>query len=95
MINKFRKDLLPSGATEVDTYYTKEGLTLKGTGDWRNTRCPFHSDSRPSLSINMDKGGFYCHTCEAKGGSVLDFHMRRYGLKFVDAVKALGAWEEK
>jgi hypothetical protein len=31
--------------------------------------------------------------CEAKGGDVLAFHMQRHGMGFVDACKALNAWE--
>jgi hypothetical protein len=33
--------------------------------------------------------------CCAKGGDVLAFHMQRYGLSFIDAAKALGAWEDQ
>ena len=25
--------------------------------------CPFHDDHQPSMSINLDKGVWYCHTC--------------------------------
>jgi len=32
--------------------------------------------------------------CGAKGGDILAFHMERYGFNFVEAVKALGAWED-
>jgi hypothetical protein len=31
--------------------------------------------------------------CGAYGGDLLAFHMRRYGLRFIDAARALGAWE--
>lgn len=30
-------------------------------------RCPFHNDHRPSLSIDAQKGLFFCHGCRAKG----------------------------
>ena len=29
--------------------------------------CPFHSDEKPSLSVNIQKGVFYCFACEVKG----------------------------
>ena len=32
-------------------------------------------------------------TCGAKGGDVLAFHMQRHGLRFIEAARALGAWE--
>lgn len=31
-------------------------------------RCCFHQDSTASLSINLEKGTFFCHGCQAKGG---------------------------
>lgn len=39
-------------------------------------------------------GGFQCHGCGEKGGDVIDFHRRRYGLNFMAAAKDLGAWEQ-
>ncbi|WP_228130416.1 CHC2 zinc finger domain-containing protein [Moraxella caprae] len=41
-------------------------LTVKGGGLWRLAVCPFHDDTRPSLSLNMQHGGYICHTCGAK-----------------------------
>lgn len=35
-------------------------------------RCIFHDDTSPSLSINIEKGLFYCHACHV-GGDVNDF----------------------
>ncbi|MCH2095199.1 MAG: CHC2 zinc finger domain-containing protein [Rhodobacteraceae bacterium] len=34
--------------------------------------CPFHDDSTPSLSINLEKGIYNCFGCPAEG-NVLDF----------------------
>ncbi len=86
----FRKERLPDPLT----YYKREGLKLHGSGKWRSARCPFHKDRDPSLRIHVPSGGFNCHGCGAKGGDVLDFHQRRHGLKFAEAAKDLGAWEE-
>lgn len=33
----------------------------------QTVRCIFHDDTTPSLSINLEKGLFYCHACHAKG----------------------------
>ncbi|AII28837.1 putative DNA primase [Propionibacterium phage PHL064M02] len=30
--------------------------------------CPFHDDHQPSMSINLTKGVWYCHTCGVGGG---------------------------
>jgi len=67
-------------------------LKLTGSGEWKSAVCPFHNDTRPSLRVRLDTGAFRCMTCGAKGGDVLAFHMRRHGLLFIEAAKALGAW---
>jgi DNA primase len=37
------------------------------TGNQLKIRCCFHSDSTPSLSINIEKGLFNCFGCGEKG----------------------------
>ena len=85
---QFVRDWLPNPAT----YYAAE-LKLSGRGPWRDALCCFHNDTRPSLRVNVSTGGFRCMACGAHGGDILAFHMQRHGLPFVDAAKALGAWE--
>ena len=80
--------MLPDAAA----YYRSEGLTLIGAGEWKSAICPFHEDRRPSLRIHILHGCFRCMACGAKGGDVLAFHRRRYGLGFIEAAQALGAW---
>jgi hypothetical protein len=87
----FDRERLPDPAH----YYGRELPSLHGRGVWRDALCPFHEDSRPSLRVNVQTGGFVCFACGAKGGDVLSFHMRKHGLSFVDACKALGAWVEE
>ena len=87
--SKFRHDQLPPAAS----YYVRHGVNLIGRSEWRSAICPFHPDKHPSLRINLRSGGFRCKVCGAKGGDVLAFHRLRTGLSFVDAAKALGAWE--
>lgn len=84
----FDRARLPS----PNDYFTRQGLKLTGGGEWKNTICPFHQDSKPSLRVRLDTGGFRCMVCEAHGGDVLAFHQLRYSLGFVDAAKQLGAW---
>lgn len=74
----FRRELLP----HPGDYYKSEGLKLLGGGEWKSAICPFHNDTRPSLRVRLDSGGFRCMACGTKGGDILDFHMQRYGLKF-------------
>jgi hypothetical protein len=76
-----------------DAYYLSQGMRLKGCGEWRTALCPFHNDHNPSLRINLASGGFICMACGAHGGDVLEFHRKRHDMTFLEAVRALGAWE--
>jgi len=40
-----------------------------------NVHCPFHKDENPSLSLNLAKGLWNCHSCNASGG-MLDFERK-------------------
>jgi len=85
---KFSRRLLPSSII----YYEQQGIKLKGGGSWRDAICPFHTDTKPSLRINVERGAYRCMVCGAHGGDVLAFHMHKYGINFVSACKQLGAW---
>lgn len=74
-------------------YFQSIGLKLTGGGAWKDARCPFHDDTKPSLRVRLDTGGFRCMVCGAHGGDVLAFHQRKTGLSFKAAAKDLGAWE--
>lgn len=88
-VSYFRRDLLPTPAK----YYREQGLILTGGGEWKKAVCPFHEDTRPSLGVRLDSGGFYCMTCGAHGGDVLAFHRQRHHLSFKKAAQQLGAWK--
>ena len=85
---KFSRKDLPSAIT----YYEKQNIKLKGNGAWRDAICPFHTDTKPSLRINIERGAYRCMACGAHGGDVLAFHMHLYSMSFIVACKALGAW---
>lgn len=87
----FNRDLLP----RPGQYYLKQGLKLKGGGEWKSALCPFHPDKKPSLRVRLDSGGFRCMTCGVHGGDVLAFHMQRHKLDFIKAAYELGAMENK
>ncbi|MDA8791916.1 CHC2 zinc finger domain-containing protein [Bacteriovoracaceae bacterium] len=36
----------------------------------QNVSCIFHEDRKPSMSVNLDKGVFYCFSCGEKGNIV-------------------------
>ena len=86
----FRRDHLPKPAE----YYSEQGLKLIGRGEWRSALCPFHKDTTPSLRVHLESGAWRCMACDAHGGDVLSFHMQRHELRFIEAAKVLGAWEE-
>ena len=86
----FKRERLPNPAE----YYHEQGLKFTGGGEWKSAICPFHGDTKPSLRVRLDSGGFRCMVCGEHGGDVLAFHMQRHGLRFIEAARALGAWEE-
>lgn len=75
-------------------YFAKLGMRLTGGAEWKSTTCPFHDDHQPSLRIHMPSGAFRCMVCGEKGGDLIAFHMRLKGLRFIDACKALGVWDD-
>lgn len=51
--------------------------------------CPFHADKTPSLKVYDQPGhGFFCYGCGA-GGSVIDFVMRLFQIRFSQAILRL------
>ncbi len=56
----------------------------------RRARCPIHGgDSPTSLSLNEDKGVYFCHVCHASGDK-LDFVRKVRGTDFKGALPVLG-----
>ncbi len=62
---------------------------ILGNGEWQ-VHCPFHEDSKPSMSIKVSSGLFKCHGC-GKQGSAIDFYMYKHGVSFSDAVDRMAA----
>ena len=50
--------------------------------------CPFHDDTRPSLSIKPEDGIFNCFTCGTKGGAIKFIELKE-NMSFPDAVETL------
>ena len=85
---KFNPDLIH---TPIEYYKNIAGFKITKNSGWQNFLCPFHQENSPSFGIHLDTGGFNCLACGAKGGSIISFHMRKYGLTFKQTIKALGA----
>lgn len=50
--------------------------------------CPFHDDSRPSLTFNVSKNTFKCYVCDAHGG-VIDLAMKMPNKPFLETCQWL------
>ena len=50
--------------------------------------CPFHNDSKPSLSIVDEKNFYHCFACGAHG-DIIKFTMEVEGLNFIESVEKL------
>lgn len=69
-------------------------LDLFGSGDLKRvgaefvTRCPWHDDKRPSLTVSPKTNRAYCFVC-ARGVDAIGWIQDREGLTFTDAVMRL------
>lgn len=66
------------------SFYSKYFPKLKSTPPKQNVLCVFHEEKNPSLSIDLDKGLFFCHSCNA-GGDVFSFYMQYHKCNFKKA----------
>ncbi len=66
-----------------------EGIELRRQGREYVCKCVFHDDHHPSMSVNAEKGVYFCWACGAKGDA-LTFTMNYRGLTFPQAKKYLG-----
>ncbi len=60
---------------------TPAGENLKGV-------CPFHEDTKPSLTVSPAKQVYYCFGC-GEGGDVFKFVMKAENLDFAEALQRL------
>jgi hypothetical protein len=84
-----------SALPPAETFYRQEFDRLpRPSRGWVQVRCVFHDDRRPSLSLNLHDGHFFCHGCGVKGGDVVSFVMQREGISFRCACERLRAWTD-
>ncbi|GJQ48030.1 MAG: AAA family ATPase [Candidatus Kuenenia stuttgartiensis] len=53
--------------------------------------CPFHNDTNPSLSVNLDTGLYRCYACGAKG-DVFTFYQETNGVDFLTTLEDLAVY---
>ena len=64
-----------------------QGVQLKQAGWTDGGLCPFHDDNKAgSFKVNLQTGAYTCFACGAKGGDIVAFTMKLYGLDFVEAL---------
>ena len=63
-------------------------VQLRPAGERWTGVCPFHEETKPSLSVSSAMGVFYCFGCQASG-DVIDFYSRINGLEFAEALRDL------
>lgn len=76
---------------DPEGFYRAALPNLKGkptAQGWILAVCPFHADTAPSLSVNLQNGGFHCFGCGEKG-DVISFHAKLNQLSFPEAVNDL------
>ena len=63
-------------------------VQLRHVGTRLVAPCPFHQETKPSFSVNTDRGFYYCFGCQASG-DIIEFYRAINGLDFGEAVEAL------
>ncbi|WP_044302563.1 DNA primase [Rhodopirellula sallentina] len=63
-------------------------LELRPQGRNFVARCPFHNDTKPSMTVNPERQSWKCWVCDI-GGDVFSFVMKREGLDFPGALRVL------
>ena len=77
------------------SYLASAGLRIgKCRGSWIKACCPIHkggAEKNPSMSVEVNTGGFFCHSCGIKGGDIVALHRLIHpNLGFREAVADLG-----
>ena len=63
-------------------------VDLRQAGERWMGVCPFHQETKPSMSVHPERGFFYCFGCHASG-DVIDFYCRINGLEFMEGLQEL------
>lgn len=86
MTSPTRDDIL--AAFPLAEAMEKDGVKLIGGGNARMALCVFHQEKSPSMSVNLDKGLWWCFSC-CFGGSVIDYIAKRQGKPVEEVLKEL------
>ena len=76
-------------ALNLKAFYSSELPSIKWNGSaMAQAICPFHNDTKPSLTLNLSTGQFKCFGCDSKG-SIFDFYMKRHSVDYKTAFNTL------
>jgi DNA primase len=75
-------------ANPITDVITNTGVELRRSGQRLVGRCPFHTDTQPSLVVYPEGASYFCFGCSA-GGDVIDFVSRLNGVGFREAISLL------
>jgi len=70
------------------SFYQSYLPKLSGNTRQQNVLCPFHEDTTPSCSIDIESGLWFCHGCQ-RGGDIFSFYMEYHGCSFAKAKNAI------
>ena len=86
--SKFKNEILSN--FDFHAFYRPEikGFKVSKNNKQATGLCPFHDDSKPSFSVNLNNGVFNCFGCSEKG-SVFDFLMKRDKIDFKTSMSNL------
>jgi len=73
---------------DFGTLLTHYGIEHTGRGAQRSALCPFHTETKPSLKINLDRKIWNCFGCK-RSGNVLDFVATKEGVPLPKAAKLI------
>jgi len=73
---------------DIVAVVSAEGVDLKRRGRLFWGHCPFHTEKKPSFSVNPDRARFICYGCGARGDAI-DFIRELKKLSFADAKRYL------
>ena len=87
------KAILP---LSIDFYNVEIEGFREYNNNWAWGCCPFHPDSNPSFTMNLESGAFRCmsSSCGIAGSNIVSFVSQLHGLDMHNSLRYLENWHE-